>query len=406
LLQQDEFQNLSRFNLERTEEQQLVLEQVERVCKVLRPIEDRCYLERRYNDNVRTLFGQSHLLGLPISRKYGDGQGADMITYALALERIGKEGTGVRTFFSGHVSLSQLTVQKWGNEEQKSRYLPRASKGDIIFAFGLTEPEAGSDPSSLKTSFELRNGMYVLNGQKTWISNGSIADAVIVFAYPSGKRDGMCAFIVDKNSDGYSAKPIENKMGLYSSDTGTIYLDNCVVPKENMLGPNGKGLSIAYSALMSGRLSVAAGCVGVIEDCLEEVVRYCRIRVQHGKLIGKHQLVQRHVGIMATNLEASRWLTIRAADLKQKFDENSNDLRLRDIADAEIAKAKYFASNASFDAANRAIQVFGANGYSLENRPARHLLDTRVCKIYEGTDEILEQKIAIGALGKDFEAFS
>jgi alkylation response protein AidB-like acyl-CoA dehydrogenase len=156
---------------------------------------------------------------------------------------------------------------------------------------------------------------------------------------------------------------------------------------------------------MSGRLSVAAGCVGVIRDCLDEAVRYSGVRVQHGKLIGKHQLVQRHLGIMAVNLEAARLLTLNAAVLRQEHQDRPGDLAVRASADAAIAKAKYFAANASFDAANRAVQVFGANGYSLENRPGRHLVDTRVCKIYEGTDEILEQKIAVSVLGRDFEAY-
>jgi alkylation response protein AidB-like acyl-CoA dehydrogenase len=393
-------------NFEISDEQTLLLEQVDRVCNQLRPVEDKYYLEHKFNPEVRRFFGEAHLLGLPISRKYGEGQGADMITYALALERIGKEGTGVRTFFSGHTSLGELTIQKWGDETQKGGYLTPATQGEKILAFGLTEPGAGSDPASLKTSYKEENGHFVLSGQKTWISNGSIADAVIVFAYPHAKQDKMSAFIVDKNSPGFSAKRIENKMGLPTSDTGTIYLDSCEVPKENLLGGSGKGLSVAYSALMSGRLSVAAGCVGVMQDCLEEAVKYSKARHQHGKPIGKHQLVQRHLGIIRTNLEAARWLTIRAAYLKQKYEERPTDLRLRDEADSEIAKAKYFAANASFDTANRTVQVFGANGYSLENRPARHLLDTRVCKIYEGTDEILEQKIALGALGKEYEAYS
>lgn len=406
MLAQDEFVSLSKMNFEVSEEQRLILEQVDRVCREIRPIEDRCYLEQRFNDKVREKFASAHLLGLPISRKYGDGQGSDMLTYALALERIGREGTGVRTFFSAHTSLGALTIQRWGTDEQKERYLAPATKGEKILAFGLTEPGAGSDPSSLRTQFEEKEGKFILNGQKMWISNGSIADAVIIFAYPKGKREGMCAFLVDSKSEGFSAKPIKNKMGLPTSDTGIIYLDNCSVPKENMLGPRGKGLSVAYSALMSGRLSVAAGCVGIIQDCIDEAVRYSRERFQHGKVIGKHQLVQRHISIMSTNLEAARWLVMYAAYLKQKSDEYKDDIRLRDSADNAIAKAKYFASNASFDAANRAVQIFGANGYSLENRPARHLLDTRVTMIYEGTNEILEQKIAVGILGRDFEAYS
>lgn len=402
----EDFTNISGYEFQETEEQKLLLEQVDRACRELRPTEDRCYLAHRPNTDVRRVFGSAHLLGLPISRNYGDGQGTDVSTYALALERIGREGTGVRTFFSGHTSLGMLTIQRWGDAQQKESYLTPGTKGQKVFAFGLTEPSAGSDPASLLTTFEEKGGRFVINGEKMWISNGSIADSVIVFARAKNNREGICAFIVDRESSGFSAKPIENKMGLYSSDTGTVHLDDCAVEKESLLGPRGKGLSVAYSALMSGRLSVAAGCVGVMRDCLDESARYASMRVQHGKLIGRHQLVQRHIGIMAVNLEAARWLTAYAAGLYQRYTENPKDVSARSEADVAIAKAKFFAARASFDAANRAVQVFGANGYSLENRPARHLVDTRVCQIYEGTNEILEQKIAVSVLGKDFEAYS
>ncbi len=406
MLEQDEFMSLSKMDFDVSEEQGMILEQVDRACRQIRPIEEKCYLERRLNTEIKPVFAKAHMLGLPVSRKYGDGQGADMVTYALAIERIGREGTGVRTFFSVHIALCQLTLQHWGNEEQKGRLLPPATRGEKLLAFGLTEPGAGSDPASLTSYFEEKEGKYLLTGQKMWISNGSIADSVLVFAYPKGKRDGMCAFVVDKEAAGFSAKPIENKLGLPTADTATVYMDKVEVPKENLLGPKGKGLSVAYYGLMSGRLSVAAGCVGVIQDSLDEAVRYSGVRVQHGRKIGRHQLVQRHIGIMSTNLEAAKWLLLRAAFTKQKFEEHPDDVELRDATDLAITKAKYFAANASFDAANRAVQVFGANGYSLENRPARHLADTRVTMIYEGTNEILEQKIALGVLGKEFAAYS
>ncbi len=171
------------------------------------------------------------------------------------------------------------------------------------------------------------------------------------------------------------------------------------------MGPQGKGLSIAFSGLMSGRLSVAAGCLGVIEDCIDEAVSYARQRVQHGKQIGKHQLIQRHIGDMSTNLEAAKNLVYKAALLKQRSDTNPENRDLRDYADVMIAKAKYFASNASFEAADRTVQIFGSSGYSFETRAPRHLVDTRVCRIYEGTDEIMVQKIAVSLLGSDYEAY-
>lgn len=392
-------------NFEVSEEQKLVLDEVDRACKELRPFEDQAYLEGKFNEHLVPIFRKAQLLGLPISRRYGEGQGADVLTYSLALERIGQEGTGVRTFMSGHVSLGQITIQKWGSEEQKERYLPTATRGEKVMCFGLTEPTAGSDPASLRTTYEDKGSFFLLNGSKAWISNGSIADVAVIFAYPKGKREGMSAFIVEKTFEGYSSQQQKHKLGMPTSDTGSIFLDNCRVPKENLLGPPGKGLGIAYSGLMSGRLSVAAGCLGVIEDCITEAVSYSRQRVQHGKEIGKHQLVQRHIGVMSTNLEAAKNLVYKAALLKQRSDEEPANKDLREHADIMIAKAKFFASNASYDAADRAVQIFGSSGYSFETRAPRHLVDTRVCRIYEGTDEILVQKIAVGLLGPDFESY-
>ncbi len=399
------FADLSRMNFEVSEEQKLVLDEVDRACKELRPFEDQAYLEGKFNEHLVPIFRKAQLLGLPISRRYGEGQGADVLTYSLALERIGQEGTGVRTFLSGHVSLGQITIQKWGSEEQKERYLPTATRGEKVMCFGLTEPTAGSDPASLRTTYEDKGSFFLLNGSKAWISNGSIADVAVIFAYPKGKREGMSAFIVEKTFEGYSSQQQKHKLGMPTSDTGSIFLDNCRVPKENLLGPPGKGLGIAYSGLMSGRLSVAAGCLGVIEDCITEAVSYSRQRVQHGKEIGKHQLVQRHIGVMSTNLEAAKNLVYKAALLKQRSDEEPANKDLREHADIMIAKAKFFASNASYDAADRAVQIFGSSGYSFETRAPRHLVDTRVCRIYEGTDEILVQKIAVGLLGPDFESY-
>jgi len=399
------FADLSRMNFDVSDEQRFVLDEVDRACRELRPLEDEAYLAGKFNDHLAPIFKKAQLLGLPISRRYGEGQGADVLTYALALERIGQEGTGVRTFLSGHVSLGQVTVQKWASEEQKQRYLPPATRGDKVMCFGLTEPTAGSDPTSLRTTFEEKGNYFVLNGSKAWISNGSIADVAVIFAYPKGKREGMCAFIVENNFEGYSSQQQKHKLGMPTSDTGSIFLDNCKVPRENLMGPVGKGLSIAYSGLMSGRLSVAAGCLGVIEDCINEAVAFAKQRIQHGKPIAKHQLVQRHIGEMSTNLEAAKNLVYKAALLKQKSDSDPEDKDLRDFTDVMIAKAKYFASNASFDAADRSVQILGSSGYSFETRAPRHLVDTRVCRIYEGTDEIMVQKIAVSLLGSEYEAY-
>jgi len=300
-----------------------------------------------------------------------------------------------------------MAIEQWGSEYQKKQYLIPAARGERILAYGLTEPEAGSEPTSLKTSYEERDGGYVLTGTKYLISNGSIADSLIIFAYPNGRREGMSAFIVDSKSEGFSvAMHLDEKIGLFTSDTAMLELNEVKVPKENLLGQPGKGLHVAYSALLNGRIGIGSGCVGIIEDCLNSVTERARSRVQHGKLIGKHQLIQRHVANIAMNLEMARWPTYLAAVEKTKLDTNPSNLDLRTKVDLQSAIAKRVASRLAYESADLAVQVFGGFGYSLLSPVAKHLCDARVARIYEGTDEIMELKIASLILGKGFEAYS
>ncbi len=247
---------------------------------------------------------------MPVPKEYG-GRGADTVTYARALARIGREGTGVRTFFSGHTSIGEYPILTWGNEEQKRRYLPAACRGEKILAFGLTEPEAGSNPLEMQTTYERRGDHFVLNGVKYLISNGGIADAVVCFAYP---KDGgrISAFIVDRGP-GFVSEDLTAKMGMPSANTAMFELRDCEVPANNLLGEEGDGFRIAMGTLVSGRLSVAAGCLGVIEDCLAEAISYAQERHQHGKAIGRHQLVQEHIAAIEMDRVASDALIHRAA---------------------------------------------------------------------------------------------
>ena len=381
-------------------EEKKLFRDVENFCKELRPIEDLCYLEHKHNDKLIPLAKKFNLLGMPVKNR---GRNAGNIAYTKSLARIAMEGTGIRTFFSGHSSLGQKTVQKFCSNSQKIKYLNPSVKGKIIFAFALTEPEAGSNPLSLKMTYKEKEGEYVLNGVKYLISNAGIADAIITFARGPNKK--ISAFLVETNRKGIIREDMTAKMGMPTTNTGMFELKNYKIPKENLLGKKDHGWEIAKYALMNGRLSVAAGCVGVIEDCLIEAARFAKERIQHGKLIAKHQLIQEHLAIIKTHLESSRLIVESAAKLMDAF-EYSAENEARKAADSAIAEAKLHATNAAWESADRAVQLLGGRGWSFLYRLGRPLVDTRVCRIYEGTDEILKLKIASALLGKEFEAYS
>ena len=384
-----------------------LLADVDGFCQELRPIEELCYVEHRQNEQTVELANKYGILAMPVPMEYG-GRGADAVTYARALARIGREGTGVRTFFSGHTSIGEYPILRFGNHQQKSRYLPRAAAGECILAFGLTEPEAGSNPLEMTSTYRRDGDRFLLNGVKYLISNGAIADAVIVFAYPQGTegpKKRMSAFIVDAAGDTFETEDLPAKLGMFTANTGMFQMTDHPVPAENLLGAEGDGFRIAMATLVSGRLSVAAGCVGVIEDCLTEAIEYARSRHQHGKPIGRHQLVQEHLAAIEMHRAASEAMVERAARAKQASDDAPANADLAQHADFQVAQAKLFASNAAWDAADRAVQIFGGRGFSELYRVGRHLQDVRVCRIYEGTDEILKLKIAASLLGKEFEAF-
>ena len=390
--------------MERTERERL-LNDVEAFCRTLRPIEDACYLERRFNDRVVPLAREHDLLGIPVPKEYG-GRGADMVTYARALARIGQEGTGVRTFFSGQSSIGQGPILGWGNEEQKRRFLPPSTRGQMICAFGLTEPEAGSNPREMKMTYRRRGDEFVLDGEKYLISNGGIADLIVTFAYPEGRSGRISAFLVETQRPGFSSTSLEPKVGNVTADTVRFTrARDYAIPAANLLGAEGEGLAIAMGALVGGRLSVAAGCLGVIEDCLAEVISYAKARHQHGKPIARHQLVQEHITAIEMDRLTTDALVYQAALAKDASDAEPQNSAGRARVDLLVAQAKLHASRAACDAADRAVQVFGGRGFLEAYRPGRHFQDTRVARLYEGTDEILTLKIAAALLGKEYEAF-
>lgn len=408
-------------NFEISEEQKKFLEEVDRACMSVRDYETKCYLEEKINDRIVPEFGKIGLLGCPISRKYG-GLGFDILTYALALERIGREGNSMRTFFSAHVSIGELVLQNWADEDQKRDYLGKTTGGKSVMGFALTEPDAGSDPSSMTTRFDETGDGFVLRGKKHWVGNGTIAN--VITTYAKGPDGRISAFIVDTDSKGFHAEEMRDKMGLLTIKNAEITFENCIVPKKNLLGAKGKGLSIAYNALIDGRLSVAAGAVGVMKDCLDESVTHSKQREQHGSPLAKKQLIQDHLSTIIVNLESSKWLVYRAAAARQELHDYVENLkendtnwqeklnredkeysRLRFRSDRLAAIAKLHSSNAAFDCANRAVQIFGSFGYQKTSRVARHFLDSRAIIIYEGANEVLKLKIASLALGDKYQAY-
>ncbi|MGH9982256.1 MAG: acyl-CoA dehydrogenase family protein [Nitrososphaeraceae archaeon] len=404
-------------------DQKVFLQKIDGICKLLREYEEKSYLKESLNEKVIPFFNRIGMLGCPISREYG-GLGYDILSYLLALERIGEEGSSMRTFFSCHTSIGQMVLQNWGSDEQKKKFLPNTTKGKDIMGFALTEPNAGSDPSVLETTFEKNGDYFIISGKKHWVGNGTFAKTITTYAKEKGSDKKISAFIIDLNSPAIKKKEIKNKIGLLTVKNAIIEFNNYKLSKENLLGLPGSGLSIAFSALIDGRLSVAAGAIGVMRDCLMETIRYSKGRSQHGSVLAKKQLVQQHISKIIVALESTKWLVYKAATIRQQFQiyldtlkfednqwifklnrKNKKYSDLRNECDRLSAIAKYYATNASIDVTNRSIQIFGSEGYKKTTRVARHFLDSRATTIYEGTNEVLELKIACEILGSEYRAF-
>ncbi|UAL54649.1 acyl-CoA dehydrogenase family protein [Metabacillus dongyingensis] len=319
------------------------------------------------------------LMGICIPEEYG-GSAMDYNTLAIVCEELERGDTAYRTAVSVHTGLNSLTLLQWGNEEQKQKYLVPQAKGEKVGAFGLTEPNAGSDVAALQTTAVLEGDYYILNGQKTWISLCDYADHFLVFAYTdkSKKHHGISAFIVERTMPGFNSKAIKGKLGIRAGNTGEIFFDHIKVPKENLLGQVGDGFKIAMSALDNGRFTVAAGACGLIKACIEESVNYCHERKTFGKEIGKHQLVQQMIAKMEAGYQMSRLLVFRAGCLKNEGKRNTRETSL----------AKWQSCDFANEAANDAVQIHGAYGYSNEYPVERFLRNSKAPVIYEGTREI------------------
>lgn len=329
--------------------------------------------------------GELGFLGLTIPEEYG-GSGGDHFGYVLALEELGRGDSAVRGIVSVTLGLVGKSIAKWGTEEQKQRWLPTLCSGSSLGCFALTEPDNGSDAANLRTKAVREGDEWVLSGSKMFITNGTWADVALVFARtgePGYK--GISAFLVPTDLPGFERKEIHGKLGLRGQATAELVFDSVRVPAEAMLGPEGKGFSVAMSALAKGRVSVAAGCVGIAEAALRAAVQHATTRIQFdGKVIAHRQLVQELIAAIATDVDAARLLTWRAADL---IDRGLDFAR-------ESSMAKLFASEAAVRSANNALQVFGGYGYIDEYPVGKLVRDARVMTLYEGTSEL--QKLLIG----------
>ncbi|MGW2272687.1 acyl-CoA dehydrogenase family protein [Streptomyces yangpuensis] len=334
------------------------------------------------------------LLGLTVPEEYG-GSGGDHLSYVLVTEELGRGDSAVRGIVSVSLGLVAKTIAAWGDEEQKRAWLPRLCSGDALGCFGLTEPGTGSDAANLATRAVREGDSYVLHGTKTFISNGTWADVALLFARTGeepGHR-GVSAFLVPTDTPGLTRREIHGKLGLRGQPTAELVLDGVRVPASALLGPAGKGFSVAMSALAKGRMSVAAGCVGIAQAALDAAVSYAAHREQFGKPIAQHQLVQELIADISVDVDAARLLTWRVADLIDRGQPFAT----------ESSTAKLFASEAAVRAASNALQVHGGYGYIDEYPTGKLLRDARVATLYEGTSQI--QKLLIGRARTGVSAF-
>jgi butyryl-CoA dehydrogenase len=335
-------------------------------------------------DLVRKIADQGYL-GAIVPPEYG-GAGLDYLSYGLIVEEIGRGDSAIRTVISVQTSLVCSGILRWGTEEQKQKYLPKLCSGEWLGCFGLTEPDTGSDAANQRTRAKRTDSGWVINGAKMWISMGNYAKVALIFAQtdPELGYKGLACFMVDTDQPGFKAQTIEHKMGLHASDTASIALEDVEVSDEDMLGEIGDGFKVAMSSLDSGRYSVAAGCVGICQGCVEESVSYAKEREQFGRPIASFQLVQAMIADMVLKTDASRMLVWRAGWLKDMGRPNT----------LETSVAKLHATEASLECANLAIQVHGGAGYVDDHPVERYFRDARVTTLYEGTSQI--QKLIIG----------
>lgn len=377
----------------------LTKEQMELQERVRKFVDERVLPVAKENDenhhvDVGIIEGMAEmgLLGATIPPKYG-GLGLDFVSLAIIAEEIERGDAAFRTLLSVHLGLNSMSLLKFGTGMQKQKYLAPQARGSVLACFGLTEPEAGSDVASMRsTARKDSDGSYILNGHKRWIGYATMAGHLLVFAKtdPEAAHKGISAFILEQDMEGLTTRDIPNKLGLWSSSTGEIFMQDVRVPEENRLGEEGEGFKIAMYSIDMGRFTVAAGALGTIKACLDLSVERAKKRRTFGQEIGRYQLVQDMIARMVLNYETSRLLVLQDAWLKN---EDRRDTR-------EVSLAKWHATESAFAAANDALQIHGNAGYSDEESPVgRYFRNARAPIIYEGTTQIHKMMQAEHALG-------
>ncbi|RVU54608.1 acyl-CoA dehydrogenase [Anaerosphaera multitolerans] len=335
-------------------------------------------------ENVRKM-AKYGFFGIPFPKEYG-GQGADYLAYAMAIEELSKKDATTGVIVSAHTSLCAAPIYENGTEEQKRKYLPDLLSGKKIGAFGLTEPGAGTDAAGQQTVAVLDGDEYVLNGTKIFITNAGIADVFIIIAMTDKSKGtrGISAFIVEKDTPGFRVGEPEDKMGIRGSSTCELIFENCRIPKENLLGREGKGFGLAMKTLDGGRIGIAAQALGIAEGAIDETIQYVKERKQFGRRISQFQNTQFELADMKTNTEAARLLVYRAADMKQNKESYSH----------AAAMAKLFAAETASDVTRRCLQLFGGYGYTRDYPIERMMRDAKITEIYEGTSEVMKMVVS------------
>jgi len=372
------------FNL--TKEQEMVRTLMRKFAETeVKPLAAEIDENERFPRETVEKMARYNMMGIPFPKQYG-GAGGDNISYAIAVEELSRVCGTTGVILSAHTSLGAHPIYQFGNEEQKNKYLKPLAEGKYLGAFGLTEPNAGTDAAGQQTLAVLEGDHWIINGSKVFITNGGESDIYIVIAMTDKSKGtrGISAFIVEKDAPGFKIGKIEHKMGIKASSTSELIFENCIIPKENLLGEVGQGFKIAMQTLDGGRIGIASQALGIAQGALDETVKYMKERKQFGKSLSQFQGLQWMVADMHTKVTAARWLIYNAAWRKDNKLSYAN----------EAAMAKLYAAETAMDVTTKAVQLHGGYGYTREYPIERMMRDAKITEIYEGTSQVQQMVIA------------